>query len=35
VYKKASSKNPNRWSKNCRDWGFIEEVYLNPEKEAT
>ncbi len=34
VYKKARSKNPNRWSKGCRDWGFIEKVYLNPEKEA-
>jgi hypothetical protein len=33
VYKKDRAKNPNRWSKNCRDWGFIEKVYLNPEKE--
>ncbi|MGR3318856.1 MAG: IS3-like element ISGur5 family transposase, partial [Candidatus Anammoxibacter sp.] len=34
VYRKARSNNPSRWSKNCRDWSFIEKVYLNPEKEA-
>ena len=34
VYEKAKSNNPRRWSKDCRDWGFIKKVYLNPEKEA-
>jgi putative transposase len=34
VYKKAKSQKPNRWSKCCRDWGVIGEVYLNPEKDA-
>lgn len=34
VYQKAKLKNPGRWSKDCRNWDFIEAVYLNPEKEA-
>ena len=34
VYEKAKLNNPSRWSKDCRDWGYIEKVYLNPEKEA-
>jgi len=34
LYQKARLKNPNRWSKDSRNWNFIEKVYLNPEKEA-
>ena len=31
VYKLAREKNPMRWSKNTRNWGFIKSVELNPE----
>jgi transposase InsO family protein len=31
LYKKARLKNPNRWSKNIRNWNPVETVYLNPE----
>ncbi len=38
VYEKAKNKQPNRWSKEIRNWNLIEEVELNPlrskEKEA-
>ncbi len=34
VYQKAKEDNPNRWSKEIRDWEFIEEVHLNPDKKA-
>lgn len=30
TYQKAQKKNPKRWSKNIRNWDWIEEVYLNP-----
>lgn len=29
VYKAAKLKNPNRWSKETRDWNWIEKVSLN------
>jgi putative transposase len=32
VYVKAKMTNPNRWSKNTRNWEQINEVFLNPEK---
>lgn len=32
VYKKARSRNPNRWSKNIRNWNPVRMVWLNPEK---
>lgn len=34
VYEKAKRQNPSRWAKNCRNWQFIHEVYLNPDKEV-
>ena len=33
VYKQATSKNPNRWSGEIRNWDAIKEVYLNPENQ--
>ena len=30
----AREKNPNRWSQNTRNWEYIKEVNLNPEKKA-
>lgn len=32
VYKKAWSRNPNRWSKEIRNWNPVHQVWLNPEK---
>lgn len=32
VYEQARAKNPQRWSKNTRNWSLSSEVYLNPEK---
>jgi len=32
VYKKARSRNPNRWSKEIRNWNPVHQVWLNPEK---
>lgn len=26
--------DPERWGKHLRNWDYISEVYLNPEKEA-
>jgi putative transposase len=31
VYQAAKIKNPERWSKDIRNWGFIDYVELNPE----
>ena len=31
LYENARLKNPNRWSRNIRNWNPIETVYLNPE----
>jgi transposase InsO family protein len=32
VYEKARGRNPNRWSKNIRNWNPVHQVWLNPEK---
>lgn len=32
VYKTARENNPNRWSGDTRNWGWISSVDLNPEK---
>ncbi len=32
VYEKARSRNPNRWSKNIRNWNPVHQVWLNPKK---
>lgn len=32
VYENARSRNPNRWSKNIRNWNRVHHVLLNPEK---
>ncbi|CAI2045415.1 Integrase core domain [Serratia fonticola] len=34
VYRLAHEKHPERWSKQIRNWDYILEVCLNPEKEA-
>jgi hypothetical protein len=34
VYRLAHQQHPERWSKQLRNWDYIAEVYLNPEKEA-
>jgi len=34
IYEKARQQNPNRWSKNIRNWEPVETVYLNPEPTA-
>jgi putative transposase len=31
VYLEAKNKHPERWSKDIRDWSFIDKVELNPE----
>ena len=33
VYKEAKDKNPNRWSKETRNWNRIQSVSLNPTDE--
>lgn len=33
VYQEARSRNPNRWSKQTRNWNAVDQVWLNPEKE--
>jgi putative transposase len=30
VYEKAKKRQPNRWSKDIRNWDMINEVKLNP-----
>lgn len=32
VYQEAKQKNPERWTKNIRNWELKDIVYLNPEK---
>jgi transposase InsO family protein len=32
VYQKARSRNPNRWSKEIRNWDSVDLVWLNPKK---
>ena len=34
VYEKARKRNPNRWSKNIRNWNPVHQVWLNPEKKV-
>ncbi|EGU4505676.1 IS3 family transposase [Salmonella enterica] len=34
VYRQAQKQHPERWSQQLRNWDYIQEVYLNPEKEA-
>ncbi len=33
IYEEAKIKNPERWSKNIRNWSLPEYVALNPIKE--
>jgi len=35
VYRRAKSKNPERWSGEIRNWEPVKEVYLNPEKQKS
>lgn len=32
TYQRAKSKNPNRWSRETRNWSVVEKVELNPRK---
>jgi len=32
VFSKVKKEKPERWSGNIRNWDYVEEVYLNPEK---
>ncbi|MFH1153054.1 MAG: integrase core domain-containing protein, partial [Pseudomonadota bacterium] len=32
VYEAAKALNPNRWSKDIRNWNSVQGVWLNPEK---
>ncbi len=34
LFMRAREKNPERWSGKIRNWSYIEEVELNPEKKA-
>jgi hypothetical protein len=34
IYEKARQQNPNRWSKNIRNWEPVKTVYLNLEPTA-
>ena len=31
VYEQARRANPHRWSKQTRDWTYVDQVHLNPE----
>lgn len=31
VYERARQANPQRWSKQTRDWRYVDQVNLNPE----
>ena len=33
VYEKARSQNPNRWSRQIRNWNPVHQVWLNPDKQ--
>ena len=35
VYEEARQRHPTRWSANTRNWGFIDQVHLNPDKPQT
>jgi len=32
LYEQARLKNPQRWSKNTRNWNRVNVVHLNPDK---
>lgn len=34
VYEQAKQRNPKRWSRNVRNWEYIDEVTLNPDKKV-
>jgi hypothetical protein len=34
VYEKAKRKNPQRWSRETRDWNPVENVVLNPSRRS-
>ena len=34
IYQAAKAKNPNRWSKETRNWSVVDKVELNPKKEG-
>lgn len=34
LYQQARTKNPLRWTRNTRDWSYIECVALNPERDT-
>jgi putative transposase len=33
VYEAAKAKHPERWSKQTRQWSYVDAVHLNPERE--
>lgn len=33
VYEAAKAKHPERWSKQTRQWGYVDTVHLNPERD--
>jgi transposase InsO family protein len=35
VYNAARRRNPNRWSREIRDWDHVKDVLLNPDKQIT
>lgn len=35
LYETAKAKNPDRWTRQTRDWSIHKEVWLNPEKSQT
>ncbi|WP_419591427.1 integrase core domain-containing protein, partial [Thiolapillus sp.] len=35
VYESAKQRNPERWSRETRNWEPVSEVWLNPEKSET
>ncbi len=35
VYESARKNHPTRWSGNTRDWTFIDQVHLNPDRQQT
>ena len=34
VYQEARNKNPRRWSGQTRNWNYIDQVQLNPERDC-
>ena len=32
VYREAKSRNPQRWSRDIRNWNLDDQVWLNPER---